>query len=223
MACGNDLSRSSTDVIGGGAPVDAGRFSDWLDTLHRALLRGETSDVPCGGCTACCTSSQFIHIAPDEVDSLAAIPGDLLVPALRLPAGHLVMGYDENGHCPMPVDGACSIYEHRPRTCRTHDCRVFAASGLELEDPAQSAINDRVGRWQFRLVDRSDTVKVDAVRSAVELVTELDPGTDATDQTLAAIEIVDQFLSVDPDVEEWTAVTPDPESVRAVLRARTDS
>ena len=35
------------------------------------------------------------------------------------------------GHCPMLVDGRCSIYEHRPRTCRTYDCRVFPAAGLE--------------------------------------------------------------------------------------------
>ena len=26
------------------------------------------------GCTACCTSSQFVHIGPDEVDTLAHIP-----------------------------------------------------------------------------------------------------------------------------------------------------
>ena len=87
------------------------------------------SEVPCDGCTACCTSSQFVHIGPDETDTLARIPRRLLFPAPRLPAGHVLMGYDENGHCPMLVDGACSIYEHRPRTCRTYDCRVFPAAG----------------------------------------------------------------------------------------------
>ena len=28
------------------------------------------------------------------------------------------------------TDGRCSIYEHRPRTCRTYDCRIFPATGL---------------------------------------------------------------------------------------------
>jgi len=154
------------------------------------------------------------------VDALAVIPGDLLSPAPRLPAGHVLMGYDELGHCPMLIDGACSIYEHRPQTCRTYDCRVFAASGLELEDPAKSEINDRVKRWQFQFVDRTDRAKLDAVRSAAMLVAELEPGFDTTERTLAAIEIHDQFLAVDPDDEGCTAATPNPESVRVVLRSR---
>jgi len=107
--------------------------------MTQGVIRtGDTSNVPCGSCTACCTSSQFIHIAPDEVDPLGVIPRDVLFPAPRLPVGHVLMGYDDNGHCPMLVDGACSIYEHRPRTCRTYDCRAFAASGLELDDPTKS-------------------------------------------------------------------------------------
>ena len=32
----------------------------------------------------------------------------------------------------MLVDGRCSIYEHRPRTCRTYDCRIFTATGLDV-------------------------------------------------------------------------------------------
>ena len=200
--------------------VDAGRFSVWLDKILHVLRTGATSDVPCGSCTACCTSAQFIHIAPDEVDALAMIPGELLFPAPRLPAGHVLMGYDERGHCPMLIDGACSIYECRPRTCRTYDCRVFAASGLELDDPAKSDINDRVRRWQFQLVDSTDRSNLDAVRSAAELLAELEPGFDATERTLAAIEIHDQFLGVDPDDGGCTAVAPNPESVRVTLRRR---
>ncbi|HET7720760.1 MAG TPA: YkgJ family cysteine cluster protein, partial [Acidimicrobiales bacterium] len=101
--------------------LPAGRFSTWLVRIG--------VDVPCGTCTACCTSSQFVHIGPDERDTLSRIPKALLFPAPGQPKGHVVMGYDERGHCPMFVDGACSIYEHRPRTCRTYDCRVFPAAG----------------------------------------------------------------------------------------------
>ena len=47
----------------------------------QAAIRGEVeSDVPCGNCTACCTASQFIHIGPDETDTLAHIPASLLSP-----------------------------------------------------------------------------------------------------------------------------------------------
>ena len=37
----------------------------------------------------------------------------------------------------MLIDNQCSIYEHRPRTCRTYDCRVFAAAGLDDTDERQ--------------------------------------------------------------------------------------
>ena len=90
--------------------------------------------MPCGSCTACCTSSQFIHIGPDETDTLGHIPGELLFPAPGLPPGHVLLGHDERGHCPMLVDERCTIYAHRPATCRTYDCRVLPAAGVEADD-----------------------------------------------------------------------------------------
>src|SRR6266508_6252442 len=98
--------------------LPAGQFSSWLAGLQSALRGEADSEVPCDGCTACCTASQFIHIAPDETDTLAHIPPELLFPAPGLPTGHVLLGYDERGHCPMLIDNQCSIYEHRPRTDR---------------------------------------------------------------------------------------------------------
>ena len=137
----------------------AGRFSEWLEQLQR----GDDMAVPCGTCTACCTSSQFVHIAPDERETLARVPAALRFPAPGLPEGHVVLGYDEHGRCPMLVDDACSIYEHRPRTCRTYDCRVFAATGVE-PDATQAAIAARVREWAF---DVDDPASWHAVHAAV--------------------------------------------------------
>jgi Fe-S-cluster containining protein len=150
--------------------LDAGDFSSWLATTQRAI-RGEIdADVPCDGCTACCRSSQFVHIAPDEIDTLAHIPPALLFPAPRMAPGHVVLGYDERGHCPMLVDDGCSIYAHRPRTCRTYDCRVFAAAGVELDDPGQVEIDERARRWRFRHPTARDRVQHAAVQAvAAEL------------------------------------------------------
>src|SRR5688572_9246633 len=50
--------------------LPAGDFSTWLAEFAAALDGKRAADVPCGGCTACCESSQFIHIAPDETDAL---------------------------------------------------------------------------------------------------------------------------------------------------------
>ena len=127
-------------------PLAAGEFGQWLaDT--RAAFRGERDAVvPCGECTACCTASQFIHVGPDEHATLAVIPPALLFPAPGFPPGHVVMGYDDKGHCPMFIDNRCSIYEQRPRTCRTYDCRVFTATAVVPDDPEIAA---RVSRWHF--------------------------------------------------------------------------
>jgi len=147
---------------------DAGDFATWLvDT--RAALRGErAADVPCGSCTACCTASQFIHVGPDEVDTLEHIPDQLLFPAPGLPQGHVLLGYDEHGRCPMLIDNRCSIYEQRPRTCRTYDCRVFVAADVDpLDDGvAKTLVAQQVRQWQFSFADDADRVQLDAVRAA---------------------------------------------------------
>lgn len=127
-------------------PLPAGRFGPWLASMRLALDGEGESDVPCGGCTACCESSQFVHVEADELDALAAIPAELLVPAPGATDGSSVLGYDSAGRCPMLVDGGCSIYAVRPRACRTYDCRVFAAAGVE---PDQPLVAVRVRRWRF--------------------------------------------------------------------------
>ena len=76
-------------------------------------LRGERdADVPCDGCTACCESSQFVLVEPEEHDARAHIPPELLFPAPGAPKGYSLLPYDEHGRCPMLHDGRCSIYEH---------------------------------------------------------------------------------------------------------------
>ena len=102
----------------------AGSFAAWDETMRSILSGAGEADVPCADCTACCRSSQFIHISPDETATLARIPKELVFPAPRMPKGHVVMGYDRHGHCPMLVDGSCSIYVDRPKTCRVYDCRI---------------------------------------------------------------------------------------------------
>src|SRR5690242_17381514 len=64
----------------GDEPIHVGSFAAWLDQMSAALRGDADADVPCGSCTACCTSSQFVPIGPDEVDALAHIPADLLFP-----------------------------------------------------------------------------------------------------------------------------------------------
>ena len=128
----------------------------------------------------------FIHIAPDEVDALRHIPRRLLFPAPGAPKGHVVMGYDDEGRCPMLGEHGCTIYDHRPRTCRAFDCRVFAATGVSAGDDDKRHIVERVARWRFRLDDQRD---VDAHAQVVAAVERLGAdGLEGIRLALAAIE-----------------------------------
>jgi Fe-S-cluster containining protein len=173
-------------------PLPAGGFASWSAGMQRALRGEQDADVPCGTCTACCRSSQFVHIGPDETDALAHIPDELLFPAPRLP-GHVVLGYDERGHCPMLADGGCSIYEHRPRTCRTYDCRIFPATGV-APDPDKPAVVRQARRWRFDLTTDADRIEHAAVQAAARFVRqrgdtlpELEPPTNPTQHAVLVI------------------------------------
>jgi Fe-S-cluster containining protein len=133
--------------------LDAGDFASWISATLTSLESGADSDVPCGACNGCCKSSYFIHIRPGESDALAHIPRELLFAAPGLPDGHVVMGYNEHGCCAMLLDERCTIYPHRPETCRVYDCRVFPATGVE---PPQLLIAQRAKRWRFTYSSETD-------------------------------------------------------------------
>ncbi|MEC5160461.1 MULTISPECIES: YkgJ family cysteine cluster protein [unclassified Janthinobacterium] len=146
------------------APVAAGEFASWLGlTRHAQRQKTAGSDVPCGECNACCRSSYFIHLTPADTQAVKRIPKALLFPAPGLPKGNVLMGYNDKGQCPMLVENTCSIYAHRPQTCRDYDCRIYAATGIELTDAAQASIAERVANWRFAYpgeVDRKEHAAV---------------------------------------------------------------
>ncbi len=176
----------------------AGPFSLWLSGMQAALRGDADAVVPCGDCTACCTASQFVPIGPDETDTLSHIPPELLFPAPRLPRGHALLGYDERGHCPLLIDGRCSIYEHRPKTCRTYDCRIFAATGLAADegDSARAAVGRQASRWRFSFTDDSDRRRHSAVQTAVAtLRPDAEIAANVTQLAVRAIETHEEFLA----------------------------
>jgi len=206
--------------------VAAGTFSTWLAEIQGAIRGANDADVPCGTCTACCTASQFVHIGPDEADALAHIPASLLFPAPRMPKGHVLMGYDQRGRCPMLVDNRCSIYAHRPQTCRTYDCRVFPAAGVTNlgDDPDKAHIAERAAQWRFEHPTELDQVRHEAVRAAARFVrehrTELPPEelpNSSTQLAVLAIEIHDVFI----DHYQQVAREVDRATVSARLKQRT--
>jgi Fe-S-cluster containining protein len=194
--------------------------------MEAALQGKRASAVPCGDCTACCTSSQFVHIGPDETETLAQIPPKLLFPAPGLPRGHVLLGYDDRGHCPMLVDGRCSIYEHRPRTCRTYDCRVFPAADVSADDDKIFIVRQS-RRWAFGFPTNADRVAYEAVRAAArflverrdELPARIRP-VNATQLAVLAVEVHRVFLT--PGEPSGRAMPIEP-TLGAVIAAVTRS
>ena len=144
-------------------PRQSGAFADWLRQTRTAHQTDADVDVPCGDCVACCTSSYFVHIRPDDAGTQRRVPAELLFPTPGAPKGHVVMGYDQRGRCPMLEEGRCSIYEDRPLTCRAYDCRVFAAAGIDADRPAITA---RARTWVFDYPTEDDRRAHAAVRAA---------------------------------------------------------
>lgn len=148
----------------------AGSFGKWLEET-RAALRGDGgAEVPCGDCVGCCVSSYFIPIRPQDADAKASIPAQLLVVAPGQPNGHSMMGYREDGTCPMLHAGKCTIYKQRPQTCRDYDCRVFAAAGIAAGGDDKNVINKRVSEWRFHYESECDRRAHRAIQTAAAFI-----------------------------------------------------
>lgn len=150
--------------------LSAGDFSAWLRHARKALSLGLGTDVDCGECAACCSSSYFIHVKPDEAKALGAAAQGALVPAPGMPKGHKVLAYDRQGLCPMLQPSGCAVYAKRPQTCRSYDCRIFAAAGIPAGGRDKAGINARVDRWRFTYPSERDREEHAAVRAAAAFI-----------------------------------------------------
>jgi uncharacterized protein len=149
-------------------PHAAGGFSAWLRAMRDSLAGGAGMQVACGDCVGCCTSSYVIKVRPHERDAMAHIPSEHLQPGER--DGTWFMPARPDGHCPMysgstAPDAGCSIYAHRPETCRTYDCRIFTAAGMPAGE-GKTMINERIADWRFVYEDDQARREHQAVTAA---------------------------------------------------------
>ena len=201
-----------------------GEFLAWLALTREHLLAGGTANVPCGDCTACCRSSYFIHLQPEDTQALAHIPTELLFPAPGLPAGHQVLGFNAEGHCPMLVAGRCSIYAHRPQTCRAFDCRVFAACNIE---PMGAAVAAQAKRWRLSPTSEDARHALAALRAVAQFLRERASSFAAgapshpSQVALAALKAYPVFLKYHAAYEQTGTMPADSEIAAAIVRANT--
>jgi Fe-S-cluster containining protein len=204
--------------------LPAGEFSAWLRAMRAALAGDADSDVPCGDCCACCSTSHFVHIDVGEAEALACVPADLRFAAPGGPPGSVVLPYDERGRCPLlDADGRCAIYDCRPRTCRVYDCRVFAAADLASD---RGPITDRAARWEFTYADDRARAEHAAVGAAARFILDnaaLFPGGAVPDGpaqlAVLAVKVADVFLAGGRGDARSLCAGAGPEVARAVVEA----
>ena len=113
----------------------------------------------------------------------------------------------------MLVDDKCSIYEHRPRTCRVYDCRVFPAAGVTTDDADKVLIDQQAKRWRFSYATDDGYVRHEAVQAAATFLDEhaavvFDdaPAPNTTQRAVLAVELHDAFVGRTPDAQEVRVV-----------------
>ncbi len=188
--------------------------------MRRVLKEKDGMEVPCGDCSACCRSSLFIHIGPDEHQTLAAIPSELLFPAPGRPKGTMLMGFDKSGLCPMFIDDTCSIYENRPLSCRRFDCRIFPAAGLEKNTADKSLITDRAEKWRFEYADDSQRREHGALMQAARFLLRYKnrfpdhfvPNT-RIQLAVLAVKIADVFISLADNACAENSIEDNPDAI----------
>ena len=200
----------------------AGGFSAWLRRTRTDLTAQAGVDVPCGDCNACCHSSYFIHIGPEETQTLALIPEELLFAAPGQAEGVVLLGYGEDGQCPMLVDEKCSIYEHRPQTCRNYDCRIFPAAGIAAAEDDKALITQRTRRWKFSYPNADDRTEHAAVQAAARFLQERakyfadEIPTNAIQLAILAIKVSGVFLQLHQEHEKSSVSLSDLDVARSV-------
>ena len=216
----NDIKQSGIEEVIEQQDLPAGCFSSWLRRIRLVLMKENDAVVHCGECNACCKSSYFIHIRPEETQTLARIPKELLFAAPGLPKGNVLLGYDEHGRCPMLIDDKCSIYEHRPITCRNYDCRIFAAAGIAAGDDDRALITQRIQHWKFGYPTKRDLKLHSAVQAAAKFLREHSDcfpagaiPSNPTQLAILAIKVYDVFLK-DNDESGKTGF-----AVKAIMKA----
>ena len=128
----------------------------------------------------------------------------------------------------MLVEERCTIYEHRPRTCRTYDCRIFPAAGVELEDRDKSRIHLQARRWRFEFTTDTDRVRHAAIGAAVTYLEthrgELSEGAVPRNETalaVLAVEVHEAFLRHDAKTGACSLIEPDLRVMDKAVRERT--
>ena len=156
---GVEQSSTATDT------KDAGEFGAWRSAMAASLRGNAGTDVPCGDCVGCCSSSWPVALRAEDDNLREAIPAEFLLNVPNAPPGVRYLGYRADGTCPLLTHHRCTVYARRPQTCRDFDCRLFAAAGIDSAGPGKPLIDQRIKAWRFRYAHADDERTHHAMRA----------------------------------------------------------
>jgi hypothetical protein len=126
----------------------------------------------------------------------------------------------------MLIADACSIYEHRPLTCRNYDCRIFAAAGITAGDDAKARNPQRMRRWKFSYPTQRDRDQHSAVKAVARFLRKraecfpagVVPST-VTQLAILAIKVYDIFLKDNGETGKIRRAATEVKVARAIMEA----
>ncbi|MEA3290809.1 MAG: YkgJ family cysteine cluster protein [Pseudomonadota bacterium] len=161
----------------------AGSVTSWLRHYRKAMRDGTGTNVPCGDCTACCRSNEYIVLQADEVAQFDNV--------VTNPDGEPSIETLPDGRCPYLDNEGCSVYATRPRNCRDFDCRAMLfCRALPTDRPL---IAEALNQWAPGYKTAEDHITGLALRMAAR---DLHGRGYAVDKAaaLAALRTYEQFL-----------------------------
>ena len=147
----------------------AGPFSEWLRPCapHSPATAAWTWPVATASAAAPRRiSSRFAHTRPRALERIGA---DNLRPVPGASNGSHAHGIRRPRSLLHVRERRMLYLPHRPETCRTYDCRVFTAAGMNA-GPDKSVINERIASWRFEYPSPRDHEEHRAVTAAANFI-----------------------------------------------------
>jgi hypothetical protein len=115
------------------------------------LLKKGLNGVPCNGCRMCCYHLRIEVEPQDDIRHLDIETHE---------DGGQTLRRREDGSCVHLGPEGCTVYAHRPRGCRTYDCRLFSLLGI-----VETAVP--VPHWTFSARTREEKAVLFALHMTV--------------------------------------------------------
>ena len=143
--------------------------------------KNSVPNVDCSGCNAqCCRQYEVEYDHGDDESLFTHVGKD----------GQRILPRNDLGACDHLVNGACDIYDRRPRACRHYDCRPFAlANTLASESTIHqnTAFNVSMLQWDVPSAIRTKDDADALCNFKAKAISMINSGADIQTATAAAV------------------------------------